>query len=70
MSQFKVVKVELNHETMDALLKCAEVQKLLLSHAKKIAGKDGEVELYVAQTRAVAEARGNNKDNGLLKRML
>ena len=61
--------VELNSAGVRAMLKSAEMQSLLRERAKAISGSDSEVEVYVAGTRAVAEAHGDNKNNGLLKRM-
>lgn len=62
-------RFELNRAGVGQLLKSEEMQALLRTHAKRIAGRDGEAEVYVAPTRAVAEVRGDNKDNTMLKRM-
>ncbi len=64
----KNVKVELNYAAVGALLKSKEMQGILREQAQRIAGA-GEVEVYVAGTRAVAEAGGDNKNNALLKAM-
>lgn len=66
MSQSNV-KVTLDRAGVGQLLKCEGIQSLLRSCAQKIG--DGEVEVYVAQTRAVAEAKGKNKNNSMLKRL-
>lgn len=63
------VHFEHNWDGVGELLKSKEMQAELRTHAQRIAGNDGYVEVYVAETRAVAEARGNNKDNAMLKRM-
>ena len=64
------VKVELNHEGIRELLRSPEMQAILTEHAERIAAGSGrEVECYVAQSRAVAEVRGDDGNNGLLKSM-
>lgn len=68
MAQSKI-RIELNTAAVRALLKSPEMQALLQSHAQRIAGAGGNTEVYVAGTRAVAEAGGDNKNNSLLKRM-
>ncbi len=67
MAQSKV-KIELNYAGVGQILKSAEMQAFLQSCASRIAG-DGSTEVYVAGTRAVAEARGTNTNNSMLKRM-
>lgn len=61
------VKVELNRAAVGELLKSSAMQSLLEGHARRIAGSRGEVEVYVAGTRAVAEARQNGLNNSMLK---
>lgn len=65
MPQSKV-EVKLNRAGVGQLLKCAEMQSLLREQAARIGD---EVEVYVAQTRAVAEAKGDNSNNSMLKRL-
>lgn len=62
-------KIELNHDGIDQLLKSSAMQSMLRSRAEYIAGKGGEITVYVAPTRAVAEAYGDNKNNAMIKRM-
>lgn len=62
-------KVEMNHDGADALLKSPEMQGMLRKRAEYIAGRGGEIDVYVASTRAVVEAWGDNKNNAMLKRM-
>lgn len=57
-------KVTLNSSNIDAFLKGSEVQGLLRQRAARVGG---DVEVYVAGTRAVARVSGNNKSNSLLK---
>jgi len=59
-------RVELNHSAIDAFLKGAEVQDLLRTRAAR-AYDNGNVEVFVAGTRAVAKVTGDNKNNRLLK---
>lgn len=62
------IKFELNSAGVKQLLQGAEMQSVLSGYADGIAGRaSGTPEVYVAQTRAVAEVKGNNKDNALLK---
>lgn len=62
------VKIVLNGTGIRSLLKSGEMQALLSKHANQIAGSQGrEARTYVAPTRAVAEVRGDDGDNGLLK---
>lgn len=66
MSNLKVV---LNRSGVRELLKSEEMQEILREQAQKISGSDGETEVYVAQTRAVATATGDHGNNELLKKM-
>lgn len=66
MSNLKVI---LNSSGVRELLKSEEMQEILHEQAQKIAGSDGETEVYVAQTRAVATATGDRGNNELLKKM-
>jgi len=62
------VKIELNSSGVRELLKSPEMQAILSEHAHRIAGHSGgEVEEYIAQTRAVATVRGDDGNNSLLK---
>ena len=64
------VKIELNHEGIRELLRSSEMQAILAEHAERIAAESGgEAESYMAQSRAVAEVRGDDGNNGLLKSM-
>lgn len=55
---------------MDAMRQSAGMQAVLQGYADAIAGRaNGTPEVYVAPTRAVAEVKGRNKDNALLKAM-
>lgn len=63
------VKVVLNRSGVRELLKSEEMQVILQEQAQRIAGSDGETEVYVAQTRAVATATGDRGNNELLKKM-
>lgn len=65
----KKVKIVLNSTGIMALMKSPEMQALLASQARRISGGSGNIEVYVAGTRAVAEAGGDNKGNALLKAM-
>ncbi len=67
MSQSKI-EVKLNHAGVGALLKSENMQSMLRSRAEHIAGGGG-VEVYVAGTRAVAEAQSRSKNNDMLKRI-
>ena len=62
------VKIVLNGTGIQSLLKSGEMQALLSKHANQIAGSTGrETRTYVAPTRAVAEVKGDDGGNGLLK---
>lgn len=62
------VKIVLNGGGIKSLLQSAEMQNILRSHANDIARTSGgEVDVYVASTRAVAEVTGDDGNNGLLK---
>lgn len=64
------IKVELNRDAVRQLLKSKEMQDIINGHAEKMAAKSGgEVESYVAQTRAVALVRGDDGNNSALKAM-
>ena len=64
------VKIELNTAAVGELLKSAEMQNLLKEHAQKITSKTGgETEVFIAGTRAVAVAKGDDGNNGLLRAM-
>ncbi len=65
----KKVEIVLNNAGIMALMKGTEMQALLASQAQRISGGSGNIEVYVAGTRAVAEAGGNNEGNALLKAM-
>lgn len=62
-------RFELNRAGVRELLRGPEMQAVLNDYAGRIASGGDEVEVYVAQTRAVAEVSGANKNNELLKRM-
>lgn len=61
------VRVELNRAAVGELLKGSAMQGILAGHAKRIAGNRGNVEVYVAGTRAVAEAQQSGLNNSMLK---
>lgn len=62
------IKIKLNHDAVRQLLKSKEMQNILKSHAQDISGKvGGEVEVYVAGTRAIATVKGDDGNNKLLK---
>lgn len=61
-------QIKLNYSGVGQLLKCAEMRDVLATYAKKISGGN-EAEVYVAATRAVGEAKGDNANNAMLKRM-
>lgn len=64
------VKVTLNHDAVRQLLKSQEMQNILSGYAEKMTAKNGgEAEIYVAQTRAVAQVRGDDGNNSALKAM-
>lgn len=69
------VQMELNTAGVGQLLKSQEMQNMLRKQAATIASKSGgESEVYVAQTRAVAEVRvdnnSTNMDNNTLLKAL
>lgn len=67
MSKTKIV---LNRDGVRQLLKSKEMQSILKEHANRMSAKSGgEVEIYVAQTRAVAEVSGDDGNNSALKAM-
>ena len=61
------MKITLNGNGVRELLKSREMQMLLEDCAKKISGNEGETEVYIAKTRAVAEITGDDGNNRLLK---
>lgn len=64
------VKIELNKGAVGEFLKSEEIQNILKEHAQDIASKvGGEVECFITGTRAVAAAKGDDGNNGLLKAM-
>ena len=64
----KKVKIVLNRKGITALLRSEEMRANIQKHAEQIAGASGgTVETYVAQTRAVAEVKGDDGNNSLLK---
>lgn len=64
----KKVKIVLNRKGITALLRSEEMRANIQKHAEQIAGASGgTVEIYVAQTRAVAEVTGDDGNNSLLK---
>ena len=66
-------RFELNSKGVGELLRSREMQALLGEYAQRIsgsAGKGSEQEVYVAQTRAVAEVSGPKKGNELLKALM
>lgn len=65
MAKSKLLKFELNTAGVGQLLRSEEMQQVLQDYADRVGGND--VEVYVAQTRAVAEVHGDNKGNALLK---
>lgn len=65
----KGLEVKLNYAGVGALLKSAEMQQILQEQAQRLAGSGGEVEVYVAGTRAVAHAKQDGLNNNLLKAM-
>ncbi len=60
------VKVVLNREGVRSLMQSQEMQTILMERGNSIASAAGK-EAYVAQTRAVVEARGDDGNNSLLK---
>lgn len=64
-----LIKFELNRAGVGELLKSPAMQSILEGHARRIAGSSGEVEVYVAGTRAVAEAKQYGLNNSMLKGM-
>lgn len=63
------IKVTLNRSGVRELLKSREMQMFLENCAKNISGSEGETEVYIAETRAVAKAMGDDGNNGLLKKV-
>lgn len=66
------VEIKLNSAGVRQLLQSPEMKKILENRANEIASRAGkDCEVYVAQTRAVAQVRATtqegNKDNKLLK---
>ena len=67
MSKTKIV---LNSAGVRQLLRSSEMQDIIDGHAKKMAAANsGEVESYVAGTRAVSIVRGDDGNNSALKAM-
>lgn len=69
------VEIVLNRSGVGELLKSSEMRKVLEERANEIAQRAGEgCEVYVAQTRAVAEVRmdnnSTNMDNNTLLKAL
>nr|DAF85646.1 MAG TPA: type I neck protein [Siphoviridae sp. ctYcY12] len=64
------VRVVLNREGVRQLMRSQEMQGVIDGHARNMAAKSGgEVESYVAQTRAVSIVRGDDGNNSALKAM-
>ena len=64
------VRIELNHEEIRSLLRSDKMQNILEKEARKISAKSrGTTEVYVADTRAVAEVTGDDGNNSLLRAM-
>ena len=64
------IRVVLNREGVRQLLRSPEMQAVIDGHAQNMAAKSGgEVESYVAQTRAVSIVRGDDGNNSALKAM-
>ena len=64
------VRIELNHEEIRSLLRSDKMQNILEKEARKISAKSrGTMEVYVADTRAVAEVTGDDGNNNLLRAM-
>lgn len=64
------IRIELNHEEIRSLLRSDEMQNMLEKEARKISAKSGgATEVYVADTRAVAEVTGDDGNNRLLRSM-
>lgn len=62
------IKVVLNTSGVRSLLQSSEMQSLLGEYASRMAAKTGgDTEVYVAQTRAVAEVSGDDGNNSALK---
>lgn len=80
MSNYKVVKLELNQAGVQELLKSSEMQAILGEKAKEKAGQAGEGYAYavhVGQNRAYAniypetdEARDDNLTNNTLEKVI
>ena len=60
------IKVEMDHEGMDELLKCDALQAYLGALARNVTS---DIDVYVESTRAVSEAYGDNANNNMLKRL-
>lgn len=65
----KSLEVKLNYAGVGQLLKSAEMRSLLNETARRVAGPQGETDVFVAGTRAVAEARQRGLNNDMLKRL-
>lgn len=64
------VRVVLKREGVRQLMRSQEMQAVIAGHARNMAAKSGgEVESYVAQTRAVSIVRGDDGNNSALKAM-
>lgn len=61
------MKITLNGNGVRELLKSREMQMFLEDCAKKVSGNEGETEVYIAETRAVAKITGDDGNNRLLK---
>ena len=61
------VKIVLNGPGIRTMLRSQEMQAILQDQAQRISGTESEIEVYVAQTRAVAKVSGDDGNNGLLK---
>ena len=61
------VKIVLNGPGIRTMLRSQEMQAILQDQAQRISGTENEIEVYVAQTRAVAKVSGDDGNNGLLK---
>ena len=61
------MKITLNGNGVRELLKSREMQMFLEDCVKKVSGNEGETEVYIAETRAVAKITGNDGNNRLLK---
>lgn len=61
------MKITLNGNGVRELLKSRKMQMFLEDCAKKVSGNEGETEVYIAETRAVAKITGDDGNNRLLK---